>query len=1173
MSKSERPRRQRKQPELFKPEEFHSEPKKRRINDDGFPEYDPEDFEDQDEDGESDFEQADSRPQRNRRKTKFYEPEHGQSSTKKPPRRDRRSDIEPFSIYETGRRWGPKDRAQRYARRMARSQLHEDVDVALDIKSDPAEGVRYSVRNRKRPEKFRPGYDEKGDESDDDIDEESSGGADGQGDGKDGEFEDEQDPGYINDRYTLRRSTRATRQRSESRRGGESESYTRRSQRNRRQAKELYSEYLTENPREDRKRKASQEDGSHYGMATRSKRRRRAHAYNQDDDNDIEDESSSSSEAAFDNREARRLHRERAKIRPINMEMHELSALPLHGYKSQKSGGPADVDPANIDTSVDWKSIGGLENHVTALKEMVTLPLLYPELFQHFSITPPRGVIFYGPPGTGKTLVARALASTCSRHGQKVSFFMRKGADCLSKWVGEAERQLRLLFEQARRCEPSIIFFDEIDGLAPVRSSRQDQIHSSIVSTLLALMDGLDNRGQVIVIGATNRLDAIDPALRRPGRFDRELRFGLPNYEAREKILAIHTRKWNPVPTEIYRQALAKKTTGYSGADLRALCTEASLEALRRLFPEVYTSVTKVSIDKNRICVRECDFDRALAKIIPTSKRSRNSPANILPFHMKALLGMALDDITKHFSSNENSKAISKKSKFLIHGDGDMGQAHLGPAILHELESLPSFSIDLPTLLSDSSSRSAEESLTRQVMECCSHAPSILYWPHIDLWWHTASESLKTCILMLLDDIPESSKVAIVAVSDCNLEILPSDLKSAFDQKTTKLHLLTPPSMGQRHSFFRQLIAEAQIPPEFKAKPVCAAARELVSVDTESSKNTGNGDEKKSLPKDQECNALDQEDELTLCKLRMFLRSVVERLMRYFKDFTYPIDDPDYRRIIQMPISLVDIRDKINNGVYKTVSQFLTDIDLLVSNAKEYYLPDKFVGRNIINKACHLQDSTFSMMCQFPRGLAVKCNEIQARRELVKTKNRSNDPEKSNNFEDQAQEGKIPLTENDPMATENQPAESAESAEFAESAESAESAKSAESDPVTLESSVADANENADAPNQTSEADSKTTAAAAHSENTMGSSVETDVPRKPVDEKSESKDISQETFTLSLDVQEIERVCELASKRTVDSHMKELEHLYLTMLMEVRRLSNSWDRSELPQILERTLLG
>lgn len=146
---------------------------------------------------------------------------------------------------------------------------------------------------------------------------------------------------------------------------------------------------------------------------------------------------------------------------------------------------------------------------------------------------------------------------------------MRKGADCLSKWVGEAERQLRLLFDEAKNCQPSIIFFDEIDGLAPVRSSKQEQIHASIVSTLLSLMDGMDGRGQVVVIGATNRPDAVDPALRRPGRFDREFYFPLPGREARLSIINIHTRGWDPPLDDSFKFELANLTKGYGGADLR----------------------------------------------------------------------------------------------------------------------------------------------------------------------------------------------------------------------------------------------------------------------------------------------------------------------------------------------------------------------------------------------------------------------------------------------------------------------------------------------------------------------------------------------------------------------------------------------------------------------------
>lgn len=275
----------------------------------------------------------------------------------------------------------------------------------------------------------------------------------------------------------------------------------------------------------------------------------------------------------------------------------------------KKSGDAlADVDPLGVNMQIDFSAVGGLDGHIQQLKEMVTLPLLYPEVFQRFHVTPPRGVLFHGPPGTGKTLLARALAASCSSEGQSISFFMRKGADCLSKWVGEAERQLRLLFEEARNAQPSIIFFDEIDGLAPVRSSKQDQIHASIVSTLLALMDGMDGRGQVIVIGATNRPDSVDSALRRPGRFDREFYFPLPAKEARRKILDIQTKGWEPPLKDEFKDRLAEVTKGYGGADLRALCTEAALNAIQRRYPQIYQTTDRLKLQPETINVEAKDF-------------------------------------------------------------------------------------------------------------------------------------------------------------------------------------------------------------------------------------------------------------------------------------------------------------------------------------------------------------------------------------------------------------------------------------------------------------------------------------------------------------------------------------------------------------------------------------
>ncbi|MBZ3885520.1 ATPase family AAA domain-containing protein 2 [Sciurus carolinensis] len=259
---------------------------------------------------------------------------------------------------------------------------------------------------------------------------------------------------------------------------------------------------------------------------------RRRHAIHSSDSTSS---SSSEDEQHFERRRKRSRNRAINRCLPLNFRKDELRGI----YKDRMKIGAslADVDPMQLDSSVRFDSVGGLSKHIAALKEMVVFPLLYPEVFEKFKIQPPRGCLFYGPPGTGKTLVARALANECSQGDKRVAFFMRKGADCLSKWVGESERQLRLLFDQAYQMRPSIIFFDEIDGLAPVRSSRQDQIHSSIVSTLLALMDGLDSRGEIVVIGATNRLDSIDPALRRPGRFDREFLFSLPDKEVQELFI------------------------------------------------------------------------------------------------------------------------------------------------------------------------------------------------------------------------------------------------------------------------------------------------------------------------------------------------------------------------------------------------------------------------------------------------------------------------------------------------------------------------------------------------------------------------------------------------------------------------------------------------------------
>ncbi|GFP78632.1 tat-binding homolog 7 [Phtheirospermum japonicum] len=315
----------------------------------------------------------------------------------------------------------------------------------------------------------------------------------------------------------------------------------------------------------------------------------------------------------FLKRESKRLHRDLWRIAPTYI-------------------GGANSEPEK--QFQGWESVAGLQDVIGCMKEVVILPLLYPEFFSNIGLTPPRGVLLHGHPGTGKTLVVRALVGSCARGDRKIAYFARKGADCLGKYVGDAERQLRLLFQVAEKSQPSIIFFDEIDGLAPCRTKQQDQTHNSVVSTLLALMDGLKSRGSVIVIGATNRPDAVDPALRRPGRFDREIYFPLPSVKDREAILSLHTQKWPKPVTGTLLKWVAHKTVGFAGADLQALCTQAAIIALRRSFPlhEVLSAAEKRAAESKcpaipSFSVEERDWLKALSCAPPPCSRRESGIA------------------------------------------------------------------------------------------------------------------------------------------------------------------------------------------------------------------------------------------------------------------------------------------------------------------------------------------------------------------------------------------------------------------------------------------------------------------------------------------------------------------------------------------------------------------
>jgi len=263
-----------------------------------------------------------------------------------------------------------------------------------------------------------------------------------------------------------------------------------------------------------------------------------------------------------------------------------------------------------------YEDIGGLHEEIQRVREMVELPLRHPELFQRLGIEPPKGVLLHGPPGCGKTLLARAVANE-----SEANFFSINGPEIMSKFYGESEARLREIFQQAQQNAPSIIFIDELDAIAPKREEVTGEVERRVVAQLLALMDGLSGRGNVIVIGATNRPSALDPALRRPGRFDREIEIGVPDKQGRYEILQIHTRGM-PLAEDVDLKKLSEMSHGYTGADLAALCRETAMKALRRYLPQINLEEERIPPSVlEKMEVKMEDFMNAYKEVTPTAMR------------------------------------------------------------------------------------------------------------------------------------------------------------------------------------------------------------------------------------------------------------------------------------------------------------------------------------------------------------------------------------------------------------------------------------------------------------------------------------------------------------------------------------------------------------------------
>ena len=457
---------------------------------------------------------------------------------------------------------------------------------------------------------------------------------------------------------------------------------------------------------------------------------------------------------------------------------------------------------------VTYEDIGGLSEAIKKIREMVELPLKYPEIFERLGIEAPKGVLLYGPPGTGKTLLAKAVANETN-----AAFFSISGPEIMSKYYGESEERLREIFKQAEENAPSIIFIDEIDAIAPKREEVTGEVEKRVVSQLLALMDGLKPRGRVVVIGATNRPNALDPALRRPGRFDREIEIGVPNKKGRLEILQIHTRGM-PLADDVDLERIASITHGFVGADIEALCKEAAIRALRRVIPEIDFEKEKIPAETlNKISVTMNDFMEALKDVEPSAMREVLVEVPSVKWNdigglkeAKLELQEAVEWPLKYSEIFERMDARPPKG-ILLYGPPGTGKTLLAKAVANESEA-NFISIKGPEVLSKWVGES-ERAIREVFRKAKQAAPSIIFFDEIDAIApmrgsgagdSKVTERVISQLLTEMDGLEELRGVVVIAATNRPDIIDPALLRPGrFD----KLLYIPPPDLEARKEILK----------------------------------------------------------------------------------------------------------------------------------------------------------------------------------------------------------------------------------------------------------------------------------------------------------------------------------------------------------------------------------
>src|SRR6187455_2466027 len=495
---------------------------------------------------------------------------------------------------------------------------------------------------------------------------------------------------------------------------------------------------------------------------------------------------------------------------------------------------------------VTYEDIGGLKEEIQKVREMIELPLRHPEIFEKLGIEAPKGVLLYGPPGTGKTLLAKAVANETNAH-----FISISGPEIMSKFYGESEARLREIFKEAKEKAPSIIFIDEIDSIAPKREEVTGEVERRVVSQLLSLMDGLEARGKVIVIAATNRPNAIDPALRRPGRFDREIEIKVPDKRGRLEILQIHTRNM-PLDTDVEQDRIAAVTHGFVGADLEYLCKEAAMKCLRRLLPELNLEDEKLAPDVlNRLIITMNDFENAIKDVMPSAMREVYlEPPDV---HWSDIGGL---EEVKHelqeavewpmrFPDMYTKLGHSMPKGVLLHGPSGTGKTMLAKAVATESEA-NFISVRGPELLSKWVGES-ERGIREIFRRARQAAPCVVFFDEIDSIAPTrgmggdsmVTERVVSQLLTELDGIQALSGVVVIAATNRADIIDPALLRPGrFDKilyiplpdKKTRKSILEIHSSEKPISDIVDFDRIAEITDGFSGADVSAVANTAVSL-------------------------------------------------------------------------------------------------------------------------------------------------------------------------------------------------------------------------------------------------------------------------------------------------------------------------------------------------------